>query len=396
MANTLLTPVQVTRKALMILHQKLTFTGTINRQYDDQFGKTGAKIGDTVKLRLPNQYTVGTGQTITVQDTIEQSVDLVVGTQKHVAMSLNTAELTLKLDDFSERVIEPAMSVLAANIESEVFNLVKDVFQQNGTPGTRPNTLLTFTDAGAILTNALAPQAPRCVQVSPMTMAVMVDALKGLFQDSQEISTQYREGLIGRSAGFDWYQNTMVPRIRNGSTVAGLTVSTAGQTGATLTINGTVNGSTFIKGQVFTCAGVNRVHPETKVDTGILQQFVITQDVTATGTSVTLPIAPAIVTTGPQKNVTGSPAAAAALTFVGAANASYEVGVAYHRDAFAIAFADLYMPKGIDWGAREVMDGISMRIIRDYSVMDDTIPTRVDVFYGMKAIRPQLAVRIAG
>lgn len=395
MANTLLTPTMVTRKALMILHQKLAFVGTIERQYDDQFAKDGAKIGATLQIRLPSKYVSAVGSTVTASDTVQTSTALTVGTQRNVAMNFLTSELTLSMDDFTERVIDPAMAVIAAGVENDAFAMGKDVYQQVGTPGVTPTALLTYLSAAARLDNSLAPRSQRCIQLAPLDGATIVDALKGLFQDSQVISKQYREGLMGRTAGFDWYANTLTGRLTAGNKVASVTVSGASQTGATVVLGGTANADTFKKGQVFTMAGCNEVHPETKVDTGRLQKFVVTADTTATTTTVTIPISPSIVVTGATQNVSASPTDTGAVVFDSTASLNYGLALSYFKQAFAIAFADLYMPKGLDFGGREVMDGISLRIIRDYTVLTDLIVTRVDVLYGYKTVRPELACRIA-
>lgn len=397
MANTILTPTMVTRKALMILHQKLAFVGTIERQYDSQFAKDGAKVGTSLTIRLPNQYTVSTGASVTPQDTTESSVVLPMATQKNVPMQFLSSELTLSLDDFADRVIDPAMSVLAAAVESDAFSMSLDVPYQVGTYGTVPNALLTYLQANARVTNSLAPLSKRQLQIPPTDMATIVDALKGLFQDSTQIASQYREGIMGRAAGFDWYQNTLTNRWTAGNKVSGVTVSGASQTGASLTVGGVAASDTFKKGTVITLAGCNEVHPETKVDTGRLQQFVITADVTSAGTTVAIAISPSIITSGATQTVSASPTNGGAVTLVSTPTASTTYGhsLTYYKQAFAIAFADLVMPKGVDMAAREVMDGISLRLVRQYQGTSDLFLTRLDVLYGYKSIRPTLACRVA-
>lgn len=395
MSNALLTPQQITREALRVLHNKLTFIGAINRQYDDSFAKAGAKIGDTLKIRLPNQYTVRTGKTLSAQDVAEQSVSLQIATQKGVDVNFSSSELTLSLDDFSSRILEPAMAVLAASLEADAFSMYKDVYQQVGTAGTTPNTLLTYLQARARLNNSLTPMdANRTTHLSPLATATIVDALKGLFQDSGAIREQYREGSMGRTAGFDWFENPLVPTHTNGNTVAGVTVNGAGQTGSTLNIGGVANTNTFNRGTTFTIAGVYEVHPETKAVAPRLQPFVVAADATMTGTTGQLSISPAIVVSGAQQNVSASPANSAAISIIGSASTGYEQEMAFHRDAFAFATADLVMPKGVDFAAREVYDGVSMRIVRAYDINNDAFPCRIDVFYGYKTIRPQMACRI--
>jgi hypothetical protein len=393
MANTLLTPTAVTREALRILHQKLRFIGSINRQYDDSFARTGAKIGDSLKIRLPNQYVVRSGATLAAQDTSEVSTILQVANQKGVDINFSSAELTLSLDDFSKRILDPAMSVLAAAMEADALSMYSQVYNFVGTPGTTPNGMLTYLLARQKLVENLTPDGTWEMLLSPLAMATIVDALKGLFNAPNELSDQYRDGVMCHAAGFDWAESTLMPLHVNGSTVA-ITVSGAGQTGSTLSVGGVTAGQTCRAGTVFTLPNVNRVHPETKVSTGALQQFVVTADVAFTGTSGALQIAPAIVTSGGGQTVTASPAASAALAFAGAADGAWVQNLAYHKDAFAFATADLVMPKGVHFSAREVFDGISMRIVQAYDIANDKLPCRIDVLYGYKTIRPQLACRV--
>lgn len=392
MANSILTPTAVTRKALQILHQKLNFVGSINRQYDDSFAKTGAKIGDSIKIRLPNQYTVRSGANISTQDTTEQSTTLQVATQKGVDTTFTSAELTLSLDDFADRILEPAMAVLAANIEADALNMRKDVYNAVNNIGSAV-TLNKVLAARKLLTDNLAPTSDRRLLLNTQDNLDLVDGLKGLFQDSNEIAKQYRDGMVGRTAGFgEIYENTLLANDTTGTDATNCTVNGASQTGSTVTIT---NGSskTFAVGDVVTFAGCNRVHPETKADTGVLQQFVVTAAVTAGGTSMS--ISPAIVTSGGTQNVSASPTNGGAITKVGGASAVYKSSLAYHKNAFAFATVDLEdVSQYGAWGAREVYDGISLRIARQYAINSDTIPCRIDVLYGYKTIRPQLAARI--
>lgn len=389
MANTILTPTAVTREALRVLHQKLNFVGTITREYDDSFARQGAKVGDTLKVRLPNQYTVRTGAALAAQDTTETSVDLKVQTQKGVDLNFTSVDLTLSLDDFSERVLEPAMSVLASNIESDAMSMYKDVYNQVNNHATAA-TFAKILQGRKILVDNLAPLAGRTCNLNTQDNVDLVDALKGLFNDRAAISKQYREGYMGRTAGFDFMENTLWPSHTRGAG-SGYLINGASQTGATLTVD-TGTGA-LVAGDVFTVAGVFRVHPETKQSTGILQQFVVTAAASSGTTSIA--ISPAIVTTGAAQNVSGSPADNAAITFAGTASTAHGISMAYHKGAFAFASADMVMPRGVDFAAREVFDGISMRIVRQYDINNDKFPCRLDVLYGYKTLRPQTACRLA-
>ena len=403
MANTLLTPTAVTREALRVLHQKLNFVGTINRSYDDRFAKSGAKIGDSLTIRKPNQYTVRTGAALSSQDVAEQSVTLQVATQKGVDTTFTSDDLSLDMDAFSDRILQPAMAVLGANIEADVMNCYKDV-ALNVTDVGATITTADVMQASKIMTDNLAPYDSRCLNLNTQDNLDLVEALAGRFNDSSKVAQNYREGRVASNTfGFsDIMENSMWPQHTSGTddgtgdylvndsgTIAEGSTSITTDTGA----------GTFLIGDIFYFAGVFEVHPETKATSTRLKEFVVTAN---SGTSATtINFSPAIHSSGAKQNVSAMPANNAALhknesdrsTDIGA-SADYGVSLAYHKDAFVFATADLVLPTGVDFAAREVMDGISMRIVRDYSISADTFITRLDVLYGYKTVRPELACRI--
>lgn len=396
MSNTILTPTAVTREALRILHQKLNFVGAVDRQYDDSFAKTGAKIGDSLKIRLPNQYSVRTGATLVAQDTAETSTTLQIATQKGVDLNFTSVDLTLSLDDFSKRILDPAMSVLAANIEADAMNMYKDVYQSVWN-GASSYTLAKALVGRKILNDALAPMDGRTANLNTQDTVDLVTDGKALFNAQSEISKQYKEGYMGRAAGFDFVENTMWPSHTRGGANASATVDTRtsnlatdGSAYSTLTM---ASGSgTFVVGDVFTIGNCFRVHPETKLSTGVQQQFVVTA--ANAGGAVSISFSPAIVLGGAKQNVViPTTSATATLLPLGTANTAVGTSLLFHKEAFAFATADLQMPNGVDFARREVMDGISMRIVRAYDINNDKFPCRLDVLYGYKTIRPQLAVR---
>jgi hypothetical protein len=396
MPNAILTPTAVTREALRVLHQKLNFIGNINRTYDDSFAKDGAKIGDSLKIRLPNQYVVRSGPNLATQETNELSTTLQVATQKGVDLSFTSGDLTLSLDDFSQRIIEPAMSVLAANLEADALSMYKDVYNivDQDTTAFTWNTIL---NGRKTLNDNLTPMDNnRCALLSTASSVKLVDALKGLFQDSGEIAKQYKEGKMGRSAGFDFYENTLLTSHLTGSALktTTYTVNGAVTTNGATTVTVAVGATTFKKGDVFTVAGCFAVHPESKATLSNLQQFVVTADYV--GGAGNLSFAPAIYTTTGRQNVVaaGMPNGAAIVKVGAGANEYLNGDLVFHKDAFAFATADLVMPSGVDFASRQSMDGLSMRIVRQYSISDDTFPCRLDILYGYKAIRPQLAARL--
>jgi len=400
-SNSILTATAVTRESLRILHQKLNFVGNVNRQYDDSYAKSGAKIGDSLKIRLPNQYTVRTGRIIDVQDTAETSTTLQVATQKGVDLSFSSTELTLDLDDFSDRVLEPAMSVLAANIESDAMSMYKDVYQEVSDVGASI-TLADVLNGQKVLTDSLAPSG-RCLNMNTQDNVDLVSALTTLYNPQANISKNYKDGMVANNfVGYkDVYENTLWPIHTTGTDdgTGDYLVNDAGtiaEGSTSITVN--TGAGTWKKGDIFYFDSVYRVHPETKASTGILQPFVVTADTSTSATTINF--SPALYSTGAKQNVDAMPANTAKLnkvesdrsTAIGNA-ADYKISLGFHKDAFAFATADLVMPKGVDFSAREVMDGISMRIVRQYDINNDLLPCRIDVLYGYKTIRPDLAVR---
>lgn len=399
--NTLLTIDKITRPALKILHEKLTFTRSINRGYDSQYAQAGAKIGDTLRIRLPNEYIVGSGPNITPQDTVNQYQTLKIDAQDHVAIEFGGAEMTLSLDDYATNVLEPAMSVLAAKIEAR--NIMRATLVtpwQVGTPGTVPATLETYLNARTVLRQALAPKDNNInMLISSRYSAKIVDALKTLSEDSGQIGKQYREGYMSRTAGFDWAESESMHTHQNGSgTVAcqvdaNVTVDGTDQ----LALKGLGNGNTVTAGTVLSIAGRFDVHPETKAVRTTVKQFVVQETVTADGTGdAVVTVLPKIFfgNTG-RRNIASAPLNNDNVTIAGTASVGYECGLAYHKNAFTFATADLPLPAGAD-GSRQQFDGISMRIWRDSDVMTDNHICRVDVLSGFAGLRYQHAARVAG
>jgi hypothetical protein len=398
MSNTLLTPDMITRESLRVLHQKLNFVGTVNRQYDDSFANEGAKIGNTLRIRRPIEYISSTGATMatgTGADSVEQNFTLTVNTQRKVPMRFTSNELTMKLDDFSKRIIDPAMARLAAKIESDALGDTDQIYNFVNA-GTKVEFAEILSGRKKLIDN-LAGTTGLKAQLDTQANVDLVDALKGLFQDSSSIAQQYKEGMIGRTASFDFYENTILPTHTWGAEGAGsayLCNATAAQVGTdvkSMSLIVDTGTKTIKKGDVFTIENVNRVHPETKVDTGVAQQFTILADATGAGT---ISIAPGIIASGPRQNCSAGAANNAKLTFKGTASTTFNQSLLYHPDAFVFATADLVMPKGVDFASRQVFDGISMRILRDYDIVKDRILCRVDVLYGHAPLYKQLACKV--
>jgi hypothetical protein len=400
MANSILTIDMITRKALEILENNLVITRNVNRQYDDSFAVEGAKIGSTLRIRLPDRALVTDGAALQVQDDNEQFTTLTVASQKHIGVNFTSAELTMQLDDFAERVLKPRISQLASSIDADVANSFKNIYQSVGTPGTTPATSLVLLQAQQKLNEAAAVMSPRYATVNPAANAGLVEGMKGLFNPTDTISRQFKNGMMGMGVlGFDEINMSQsIKQHTNGDWGTGITVtstvSTQGQ--STLGISFTGSSKTWNVGDVFTIANVYSVNPQTRESTGSLQQFVVTAATSGSSTA-TLSISPALYTADQAlATVNAFPQSGAAVTMLGSATSTYAQNLVYHKDAITFATADLLLPQGVDMAARAVHNGISMRVVRQYDINNDRMPCRIDVLYGYSVIRPQMAVRLWG
>ena len=404
MANSLLTIDMITRKALEIFENNLVLTRNVNRAYDDSFAVEGAKIGSTLRIRLPDRALVTDGAALQVQDDNEQFTTLTVSNQKHIGVNFTSAELTMQLDDFADRVLKPRISQLASSVDADVANAYKSIFQTVGTPGTTPGTSAVLLAGHQKLNESAVPQNMRYATVNPAGNAGLVEGLKGLFNPTDVISKQFKSGMMGTGVlGYDEInmsqsiaQHMTGSRSATASLAVNGAVSTQGAT--TLAIDGDSGSATFAVGDVFTINGVFSVNPQTRQSTGSLQQFTVTALATASsGAWASVSVSPAMYTpVNALATISAFPADNAVVTVVGTASTSYPQNLIYQKDAITFATADLLLPQGVDMASRQVHNGISLRVVRQYDINNDRMPCRIDVLYGYSAIRPAAAVRLWG
>jgi len=159
MANNLLTISMITNEALMVLENELTFTGRVDRSYDEQFAIVGAKIGNTVNVRRPGRFIGTTGPALNVEDFNETSTPVTLDTQFHVDTQFTTQDLTLSLDMFSDRVLKPAIAAIANKMDYDGTSMaVLKTANTVGTAGTVPSDIATFLTAQAYLDGEGSPR----------------------------------------------------------------------------------------------------------------------------------------------------------------------------------------------------------------------------------------------
>lgn len=412
MSNSFLSPTVIAKEILRIMHNNLTFAKGVNRQYDSSFANSGitvsGKAGPSLRVRKPNRYVVTDGAALVVQDNVEEYVTVSCTTQEHVGMKFTSADLTLTIDDFSERYLKPAALALAAKIDRDGLGKYTTVYNSVGTPGTTPGSGMTaaettkiFLDAGAILDEYTAPRDnQRTACISPAAQAATVSALSGLFQSASKISEQYEAGEMGTGLGLKFKMDQQIVS-HTGSTMDGIAMTVKGtQTAGASVLCDATNGQIIKIGSVCTFDNVYSVNPESFASTGRLQQFVVTADATASGGEVTLSVSPSLyasTTSAGKQTVTALPVDNAVVNWYDTTVSSTRPqNLVYHKDAFTLVTADLVLPEGVDFRARQVHDGVSVRVVRQYNINGDELPCRLDVLYGWKELYPQWACRVWG
>lgn len=402
MANTTLTHSLVARMSAKILEEEAPFLGNINRDLADEYKTVREyKPGQTVKIRIPPTGVVYEGNVFagggSAPDNTEKYVDATILPQKHIPLTFGMREKTLEVTDFRERILRPQMRTLASWVEADLlkraYALTPNVV---GTPGTVPSVMKTYAQAREKLQNFLAPPGDRSCVFSSAANTELVDTSRQLFNPKPTIEKGFMEGTIGRAQGADFYEHQSIPLHTNGTQTTGWTVSGASQVGGTLNIAGLTSGNTITKGTVFTIAGVFAVHPLTGVPYGTLQQFVVTADFTASGTTGTISIFPEIQPDATKQNRTtsASPGSGAVCTMVGAAATSYRQNLMFHKDAFAVGFIPLETPSNFEGATATLPNGISVRVYTFGDGTNDRESTRIDVMYAFTGVRGLHACRI--
>lgn len=411
MANALITPSIIAKEALVQLENNLTMANNVHREYKKEF----VKVGDTVSIRKPVKFYAADGATRVNQDVEEANTSITINKQKHVSWKFSSKDLTLTVEDYSERYIKPAMIALANVIDRNGHALYTNVWNHVGTPGTTPSNFAAMAAAAQRMDEMAVPTDMRKAMLNPAAAYAIAGTATTLYMNGVN-QQAYRTGSIGEIAGLDTYrsQNVTVhtngarggtPLVNGGS--QNVTYATAKNTNSqSLVTDGWSNSITGLlkAGDVFTIAGVYAMNPVPgegttgKQQMSYLQQFTVLADADSNGSGqATLTISPAIITSGPYQTVSAAPADNAAITVVsGTASTAYPQNLVMHKNAFALVMCPLELPDGVEFKARETHKGLSVRVVKQYDIANDDDIIRLDVLYGWKAIYPDLAVRLVG
>lgn len=389
--QSLLTPSIITKETLVILENNLVAAGKVNRQFENQF----VKIGSTLTVRKPNRFTVTSGPGLQIQNIVEPSTSITISNQKHVDFQFSSADLTLVIEEFSERYCKPAAATLANQLDYDVLTNFNQVWNEVGTAGTVPASFNSLAAVGQRMDEGAVPQDGRTLILNPAAYWSLAAAFIGVFVKS--VAEPALKGFLAKIANFEIYLDQNIQSQTVGAYAGTPVVNGASQTGGALITNGWTASITALlnTGDVFTIQGVFAVNPQNRQSTNALMNFVVVSTANSdSGGNSTLSISPAIVTTGAYQNVNAAPANLAAITVKGSASTSYAQNIGFVRDAFGLVTVPLELPGGVDFGAREMWKNISMRIIRAYDINNDVLPCRIDILYGTSTYYGELACRL--
>lgn len=400
MSNVLVTSSLVAKEALAILQNMIGFAGNVNRDFQDEFTGNqgrGYSPGQTINIKRPPRYTYRAGRVAVPQATTETSVALTLQ-QGGADLGFSSLERTVSVQQFEQKV-QAAVAAVVNEIDRQGLDLARrSVYNAVGTVGSLPTSqsaALSILTAGQqkLDENAAPRDRQRALVTNPAMNGSLVQGLAGLFNNQSTLSKQYGTGMFVDGLGLNVAMDQNVSRHSNGTAVqATNTVNGANQTGSTLTVNA-LNG-TLTVGSVFTIDGVYAVNPQSRQSTGSLQQFVVTAAAASSATSVS--ISPAITPSGAFQNVTASPANSAAITIVGAASASYDTNIMYHKDAFTLAMVPMFEPApGTGAKVTQMSDnGFTVKVTQFYDGVNDSNLMRLDVLFGWAATYPELATKL--
>lgn len=391
--NTLLTPSIITKETLVILENNLVAAGKVNRQFENQF----VKIGTTLTIRKPNRFKVVKGPALQIQDITEPSTSISISNQAHVDFQFSSQELTLTIEEFSERYCKPAAVELANQVDYDVLTNFDQIFNLVGTPGTTPSTFATSVQlVGTRMDQGSVPQDGRVLVLEPNSYWTLANGLIGLYVKS--VAEPALKGFLAAIGNFEIYEDQNIQSQTVGALGGTGQVTTANQTGSTINTDNWTPSTTnlLVVGDVVTFAGSFAVNPKNRQSTGVLQNFVITANVSSdSGGNAALQVYPAVTTSGAYQTVTASPTSPGSVTVLdGAGGATHFQNLAWVRDCFGLVIVPMEIPGGVDFAAREMWKNISMRIVRAFDIWNDVMPTRIDVLYGTATYYPELGVRL--
>jgi hypothetical protein len=403
MANAIITPTIIAKEAVMQLENNLVMGNNVYREYKKEF----VKVGSTVNIRMPVDFTVTDGATRSNQDVVEKNSNIVVDQRKHVSWKFSTQDLTLSVEEYSERYIKPAMIRLANTVDSALTGLYKYAYHAAGSAGTTPNTFAAIGAVAQKMDEVAVPTDSRKLVLNPAAHWSMADALKGVYS-SKTVEDMIRRGYLGEVAGMEIFGDQNIKRHTKGTATGTPLVKGANQNvtyasltsgssfwQSTLETDGWTASTTGIlkAGDVITIAGVYAVNPISKESTNALQQFTVLSDVTSDGsTNGTLTVSPPIISSGVHQTVDSVPADNAAITVV----ATHAANMAFHKNAIALVTCPLELPDSAGFKARESHNGLSVRVVKDYDIDADEEIIRLDILYGVKMVDPRQAVRLLG
>jgi hypothetical protein len=421
MANTTLTADIIAKEAVMILDNNLVMAKQVFRGYENEFEKkvNGYEVGETIRIRVPTDFTVRDGATASAQNVTERRINLTVNKRKGVDFKFTSQDLTLNIGELSERVIKPAMVQLANQLDADLMALYKKVPNWVGTPGQAINSFADFAKGPERLDLMAVPADGRSAILSPADHWGLLGSQTALFiQDAARGA--YRNGSLGTIGGVETFMAQNVPTHTVGDWASGSTPEVDGTLNPhtlayssvlttyaqTITVDGFTNSAPApAVGDVFTIEGVYAVNPVTKASLApVLRQFVVTAIAENSGNEVDITFTPPIITQASSTPAFATCYVSASdtdldghdVTVVGTSGTGYAQNMMFTRNAFALVTVPLVKPPGAVDVSRQTYKGTSVRVIPVYDGIGDESLWRLDILYGCEAVDPRQAVRVSG
>lgn len=384
---------------LRLLLNKLEIAEYFNRSWESDFEKEFAP-GSSITVKFPQRFFTVDGMGYNPQGINRISTTISLDQWIQVAFEWDDYERAVKLERSEEELRENYLDPAAASLAQEFDSRCAKTAYQNtsmisGVLGTDPTSVATFYTARQRLKEQACPPGKRCMQISSSMMNSLGQNITTIFHPADEITKAWKEGAIGKLAGFDFYESNSLYSHTAGTWQSTVSVNGANQSGTSLTITATA-GDTFKTGDKFSIASVNFVNPMTRRIAGKAtnKTFTITQDLTAVGGGTdVINFLPAIYGPGSQyQNVDALPGNTAALTlWPGTSSPNGKVGtvgLALSRFAFALVGAKLYVPKAVESAgqAQDPDSKIAIRKVKAWDPVRSMEINRMDSLMGTGAL----------
>lgn len=363
------------REGLMALRENAIMIRQCQFDVSEEAAKKGATINVDLPYAIPAQeIVIGTPNTAT--PLVPTVVPVTLDNWWEAKFGMSDKDITEVENGIYPMSASEAVKSLANKVDESALALYKDTYGQVGSAGSAPNAVADLTGSRKTLNAQLAPLGNRTLLLDVEAEA----ALLGLdtFHEVDKVgdTEALREGSMGRKFGFDIHMDQNMPLHTKGTLTPGAATQTnaeyaVGITSVVLKDSGGSLTGTLVKGDLLKFAGHT-------------QSYVVTALATADANLITATLDPALKVIVPESAV---------VTLTG----SHTVNLGFHRQAFAFVSRPLVVADGLGSIIEAIVDPISGLTLRiEITRANKQIEWSYDILWGVKTIRPELAMRLLG